>query len=78
MWFRDFLKQGRRPDWEELADIDEVLRRRRALKARYPELTRAERDAKDRELVAPDGPLARSLDALGVRPLTSAVVGETP
>lgn len=70
-------RTGQLPTWDLYADVREVRERRQALRARYPELSGKELDSKDRKLVAPDGPLARILDASGRRPLSGRPVGES-
>lgn len=78
-WLLDIRQHtGRAPTFANYADWQEVEQRRRLLEARYPTLSRRERDRKDRRLVAADGPLARLLDATGRRPLRPGVaVGES-
>lgn len=68
---------GRMPTYDAYHDVKEVRDRRARLEARYPTLPGRERDSRDRRLVAPDGPLARVLDASGRRPLSGRPVGES-
>lgn len=68
---------GRQPTWEMYGDVREVRERRAKLRERYPTLDGRELDAKDRQLVAPDGPLARILDASGRRPMSGRPVGDS-
>lgn len=65
---------GRQPTWDMYADVREVRARRARLP---PELRGSERDRLDPELVAPNGPLARILDASGRRPITGRPVGDS-
>lgn len=74
-WNKSFVKMGRRPSWTELQAIEEVRIRRAAMKKKYPDLSRSERDAMDSELIAPEGPLATLLDHLGIRPFNGGQVG---
>lgn len=77
-WVYDVKQRtGRQPTFDLYADVREVQRRRAALKKRYPGLTGRDLDAKDKQLVAPDGPLARILDASGRRPISGRPVGDS-
>jgi hypothetical protein len=78
-WLVDIRQHtGRAPTPQMYADWREVRRRRAVLAKRYPRLSRGRRDAMDRKLVAPDGPLARILDATGRRQMIPGVaVGES-
>lgn len=70
-------RTGSLPDWDLYADVREVRDRRRKLRARYADLSGRDLDSKDPELVAPDGPLARILDASGRRPISGRPVGDS-
>lgn len=70
-------RTGRLPNWDLYADVREVRDRRRELRAQYPNLSGRDLDNKDAALVAPDGPLARILDASGRRPISGRPVGDS-
>lgn len=70
-------RTGRLPTWDMYADVREVRRRRAVLKRKHPGLSGSDLDAYDSELVAPDGPLARILDASGRRPMSGRPVGDS-
>jgi len=73
-WGMDIIEQGNRPTFRDWGDIKQIRDRRRALKDEYPNLTRRQRDQRDRELIAPKGPLARILDRTGRRPMSNRPV----
>lgn len=80
-WFGDIYQHtGRSPTWDTYADWREVRQRRARIAARraargLPPGTHSETDSDDPELVAPEGPLARLLDAAGKRFITGRPVG---
>lgn len=77
-WVYDVKQRtGRLPTFGMYGDVKEVRERRRALQRKHPRMDAHERDKKDRKLVAPDGPLARILDASGRRPLSGRPVGDS-
>lgn len=70
-------KTGRMPTFDMYGDVKEVRQRRARLREKYPDLSGRDLDAKDPELVAADGPLARVLDDSGRRPMTGRPVGDS-
>lgn len=73
-WGMDIIEQGKRPTFQDWGDIKQVRDHRARLKREYPNLTRSQRDQRDSELIAPDGPLARILDRTGRRPISNRPV----
>lgn len=73
-WGMDIIEQGSRPTFADWGDIKQIRDRRRELEREYPNLDRRTRDQRDRELVSPDGPLARILDRTGRRPQSNRPV----
>lgn len=65
------------PTWDMYGDVREVRERRAALQKKYPNVHGRDLDSKDKRLVAPDGPLARILDASGRRPISGRPVGDS-
>lgn len=77
-WAYDVKRHtGRNPTWQDYGDVREVRARRARLRRRYPTLTGQDLDSHDKQLVAPDGPLARILDASGRRPISGRPVGDS-
>lgn len=74
-------KTGRAPTYQDYADIREVRQRRAKLKRsrtyKRQGVTGKDLDNKDKQLVAPDGPLARILDRSGRRPISGRPVGDS-
>jgi hypothetical protein len=68
---------GMMPTFQDYADLRDVRDRRARLRAKHPDLSGRDLDARDRRLVAADGPLARILDASGRRPLSGRAVGDS-
>jgi hypothetical protein len=68
---------GHMPTMEMYADVREIRQRRAKLRRRYPHLVGHDLDAKDSELVASDGPLARVLAASGRRPMSGRGFGDS-
>lgn len=75
-WISDvYAANGRNPTMQEYEWIREVTERRAALGTPAPGEPR--RDQRDPALVAPNGPLARLLNATGRRPLNGRPVGSS-
>lgn len=74
-WIYDVKQHtGRVPSADLYHDVEMVRRRRARLRYLYGDQAR---DDMDPELVAPDGPLARILDASGRRPFNGRAVGDS-
>lgn len=73
-WGMDIIEAGKRPSFQDWADIREVRDRRARLAKQHPDMTRRESDQLDRELVAPKGALARILERTGRRGMSNRPV----
>lgn len=77
-WLGDIYEHtGRQPTFQHYADLREVKQRRARIRATGARGNHSQTDRLDPELTAPDGPLARLLDAAGKRPLSGRPVGDS-